>query len=302
MPFRSRHYLSALLCLIAWLMSSVAVQAVTLRDSHGLFTLNYQPKRIIALEYSFVDALAAVGVSPVGIADDNDPSRIMPAIRQQLSPWTSVGTRSQPSLEVIASLKPDLIIADADRHAAVYNELAKIAPVLLLPSRRETYQRNLLSAKLIGEAVGRSKQMDQRIELHQQRMDQYKSQLRSLSGSTLQFAVVRPNGFYAHSPDSYDGGVFSRLGLESPQGLNNEHGSRQISVEQLLALNPDYLVLGGDVSLEMVGKWKTKPLWSLLKAVQHNHILLVNSRIWVECRGMLAAEFMAQDLLKLVKA
>ncbi len=30
-----------------------------------------RPKRVVVLEYSFVDALVALDVKPVGIADDN---------------------------------------------------------------------------------------------------------------------------------------------------------------------------------------------------------------------------------------
>ena len=40
--------------------------------------------RVVALEYSFVDALAQVGVSPVGVADDNKVDRILPQVREKL--------------------------------------------------------------------------------------------------------------------------------------------------------------------------------------------------------------------------
>jgi len=109
-----------------FLMASVTASAVTVTDAKGEFTIDKTPSRIVALEYSFVDALAQVGVSPVGVADDNDKTRILQEVRDKIQPWQSVGTRSQPSLEAIAALKPDLIIADPSRHTAVYEELKKI--------------------------------------------------------------------------------------------------------------------------------------------------------------------------------
>ncbi|MEW9178745.1 Fe(3+) dicitrate ABC transporter substrate-binding protein FecB, partial [Klebsiella pneumoniae] len=79
--------------------------AATVQDEHGTFTLDKTPQRIVVLELSFADALAAVDVSPIGIADDNDAKRILPEVRAHLKPWQSVGTRAQPSLEAIAALK-----------------------------------------------------------------------------------------------------------------------------------------------------------------------------------------------------
>ncbi|EKO3930767.1 ABC transporter substrate-binding protein [Vibrio fluvialis] len=276
--------------------------AVTVTDSHGEFTLNQVPQRIVALEFSFVDALAAVDVSPVGIADDNDPSRLLPAVSAKLGQWQSVGTRSQPSLEVIASLKPDLIIADVDRHSAVYRDLSKIAPTLLLPSRRETYEDNLKSAAIIGKVIGKEAEMQQRLAQHHQLMAHYAAQLSGLNNQTVQFGVARENGFYAHSAESYAGGVIHALGLAAPTGLRNENASRQISLEQLLALNPNYLVVGDYTEQSIVSRWQKQPLWNVLNAVRAKQVLHVDGNMWARCRGILAAEYMAADLAKLVQS
>ncbi|ELV8763400.1 ABC transporter substrate-binding protein [Vibrio fluvialis] len=276
--------------------------AVTVTDSHGEFTLNQVPQRIVALEFSFVDALAAVDVSPVGIADDNDPSRLLPAVSAKLGQWQSVGTRSQPNLEVIASLKPDLIIADVDRHSAVYRDLSKIAPTLLLPSRRETYEDNLKSAAIIGKVIGKEAEMQQRLAQHHQLMDHYAAQLSGLNNQTVQFGVARENDFYAHSAESYAGGVIHALGLAAPTGLKNENASRQISLEQLLALNPNYLVVGDYTEKSIVSRWQKQPLWNVLSAVRAKQVLHVDGNMWARCRGILAAEYMAADLVKLVQS
>ncbi|MBY8272041.1 ABC transporter substrate-binding protein [Vibrio fluvialis] len=276
--------------------------AVTVTDSHGEFTLNQVPQRIVALEFSFVDALAAVDVSPVGIADDNDPSRLLPAVSAKLGQWQSVGTRSQPSLEVIAFLKPDLIIADVDRHSAVYRDLSKIAPTLLLPSRRETYEDNLKSAAIIGKVIGKEAEMQQRLAQHHQLMDHYAAQLSGLNNQTVQFGVARENDFYAHSAESYAGGVIHALGLAAPTGLKNENASRQISLEQLLALNPNYLVVGDYTEKSIVSRWQKQPLWNVLSAVRAKQVLHVDGNMWARCRGILAAEYMAADLVKLVQS
>ena len=42
------------------------------------------PSRVVVLEYSFVDALAQVGVSPVGVADDNKSIVFAASARKKL--------------------------------------------------------------------------------------------------------------------------------------------------------------------------------------------------------------------------
>ncbi|WP_038184410.1 Fe(3+) dicitrate ABC transporter substrate-binding protein [Vibrio rhizosphaerae] len=277
-----------------------SVLAVTVQDQRGTFSIDYIPKRIVVLEFSFADALAAVHVSPIGIADDKDADRILPAVRAQFSDWVSVGTRSQPSLEMIAELKPDLIIADVDRHAAVYDALNKIAPTLMLRSRRETYADNLAAAAIIGQVVGKAQAMQQRLALHQQRMATYRQQLHTLQGKTLLFGVARENGFYAHANDSYAGGVAQALGFQSPPALYDDQASHQIGLEQLLAINPDYLIVGDYTPNSIIHRWKKQPLWPMLGAVRAHHVLSVSGNLWSRCRGILAAEYMAKDLLQLV--
>lgn len=53
-------------CLALAAFSFAAHAAVTVKDEHGSLTLDKTPTRVVALEFSFVDALANIGVSPVG--------------------------------------------------------------------------------------------------------------------------------------------------------------------------------------------------------------------------------------------
>lgn len=279
-----------------------SVFAVTVTDSHGEFTIHYQPNRIIALEFSFVDALASVNVSPVGIADDDGKNVLLPATSEKLGHWQSVGLRSQPSLEVIASLKPDLIIADADRHAGIYDALNQIAPTLLLPSRRETYASNLKSARIIGAVIGKEEEITQRLIQHHALMQGYKLKLQQahIENKIVQFGVARENVFYAHSEDSYTGGVINALGLKMSPILKNEQGSRQIGFEQLLAINPDYLIVGDSVANSIMHRWQQLPLWHFLKSVQNRQVYYVEGDVWVQYRGIIAAEHMAEDLMQFI--
>ncbi|MEP7731381.1 Fe(3+) dicitrate ABC transporter substrate-binding protein [Marinomonas primoryensis] len=290
-----------LLCLTFTVLSMCfcsLTHAVTVEDSKGTFTLDYIPKRIVVLEFSFADALASVNVSPVGIADDKDPERVLKQVRDIIGEWQSVGTRSQPSLEVISSLKPDLIIADIGRHEGVYEDLKKIAPTLILPSRRETYEDNLKAAAVIGKVVGKDQEMQARLAKHKIIMQNYATQLPK--DFNVQFVVARADNLFMHPANSYAGGVIKALGLKNPSlEKDDKQSSRQIGLEQLLAINPDYLIVGTYVSPNIIDKWEKEPLWSVLKVARNQHIFRVNGNVWSRCRGIMAAENMAKDLTRI---
>lgn len=284
------------MCLISF--SSLAKTRV-IQDEQGQFEINTTPQRIVVLEFSFVDALAAVGVSPVGVADDNDATRVIPAVRDLVDPWQSVGMRSQPSLEAIAVLKPDLIIADAERHQAVYQDLQRIAPTLLLKSRGETYQENLESALKIGVALDKQSDMEQRIQQHHQAMLGFKSHF-SLK-QTVQFAVVSDKGMWLHGPASYAGGVLTTLGIESPIKELTEKAYLPTSFELLLKTNPDWLLLGAYSHPNVINDWEKNPLFNLMTSAKNSQVVEVSPALWSLNRGMLAAEQMAKNLEQILE-
>lgn len=280
------------LSLVSLMVLASTAHAVTVQDQQGTFTLNTVPQRIVVLELSFADALAAVDVSPVGIADDNDPQRLLPEVRAKLQPWQSVGLRGQPSLEAISALHPDLIIADSSRHATIYAALQRIAPVLLLQSRNETYQENLHSAAIIGEVVGKSAEMQQRLALHQQRMQAAAAKLPA--GTSVMFGTSRENQFTLHSASSYTGGVLTALGLKVSQPIN-QAPMTVLSLEQLLAQNPDWLLVAHYRDESIIKNWQRDPLWGLMNAERLHHIRTVDSNSWARARGLFAAEKIASD-------
>ncbi|WJV36983.1 Fe(3+) dicitrate ABC transporter substrate-binding protein [Raoultella terrigena] len=271
--------------------------AVTVEDLQGQFTLAKTPQRIVVLELSFADALAAVDLSPVGIADDNDPERILPEVRARLKPWRSVGTRAQPSLEAISALRPDLIVADSSRHRGIYAALRQIAPVLLLKSRNETYAENLQSAAIIGKVVGQDPLMQQRLAQHRRRMADFAAQLPA--GASVVFGTSREQQFNLHSRDTYTGSVLSALGLSVPAAIGGAPMAT-IGLEQLLAINPQWLFVAHYRTESIVRKWQQDPLWQMLQAQQKQQVAAVDSNSWARMRGMFAAERIAADAVNII--
>ena len=283
----------------ALLMVSAFASAVTVKDAKGEFTLDKTPSRVVALEYSFVDALAQVGVSPVGVADDNKIDRILPQVREKIAAWQSVGTRSQPSLEVIASLKPDLIIADPSRHTAVFEELKKIAPTVMFDSRHESYQENLETAQKIGDLVGKSSEMKAKINEHNDYIANIAKNL-GVQGKKASFGTSREDKFNIQNDNGYVGSFLTTLGF-APTKLNSDQAFVEINLEQLVMEKPEYLFIAHYRDESIARKWEAEPLWKAIPAVTANHVYSVDSDMWARGRGLEASKIMAKQIEGFVK-
>ena len=283
----------------ALLMASAFASAVTVKDAKGEFTLDKTPSRVVALEYSFVDALAQVGVSPVGVADDNKVDRILPQVREKIAAWQSVGTRSQPSLEVIASLKPDLIIADPSRHTAVFEELKKIAPTVMFDSRHESYQGNLETAQKIGDLVGKSAEMKAKINEHNDYIANIAKNL-GVQGKKASFGTSREDKFNIQNDNGYVGSFLTTLGF-APTKLNSDQAFVEINLEQLVMEKPEYLFIAHYRDESIARKWEAEPLWKAIPAVKANHVYSVDSDMWARGRGLEASKIMAKQIEGFVK-
>lgn len=281
------------------LVASPFSLAVTVKDQTGDFTLDTVPQRVVALEYSYVDALAQIGVSPVGVADDNDKSRILPQVREKIQDWQSVGTRSQPSLEAIAALKPDLIIADESRHTAVYEELKKIAPTVVFNSRHESYKENLETTQKIGDLLGQSDEMKSKIDRHNQKIADIAKSL-SKGGKVL-FGVSRETEFTLFNSRSYPGGLLEVLGYEMPKAGSNKRAHSVVGLEQVVAVRPELMILTHYRDESIARKWSSEALWKLIPAVKNQQVLEVDGNVWSRARGMIAAELMAEEVQNFVK-
>jgi ferric citrate transport system substrate-binding protein len=282
-------------------------QAVEITHDLGTTDVPDAPQRIVVLEYSFVDSLAAVGVAPVGIADDEKRDSVVPAYTDVIgTEWVSVGTRKSPSLEVIASLAPDLIIADTSRHSAIYESLSEIAPTIVFDSLTGTYEVALEAASTIAHAVGKDAEMSARLAEHTAKMEAYKAEIGDVSGWSAQFFIDNGEGIFLHSPVSYNGSLLKWFGFANTMPMPNGHSYEEAvvttSLEQLSEVNPKILIRGKYADPGLTESWAGQPLWDNLDAVKTGNVFDVTAHNWSRLRGVIASEVSAANLVEITKA
>lgn len=265
----------------------------------GETPLEGTPERIVALEYSFVDSLVTLGITPVGIADDDKPESIIAPIRERLGDYTSVGSRYEINFELISSLQPDLIIGDLSRHKEVYAQLTEIAPTILLKSFGATYQENLSSFPVIADAVGKKEEAETLLQAHQANLDKLKSSIPQDEARKVLPAVANAKGFYGHTSAAYAGSLLESIGLKD--AIQSDTAYPQLTLEQVIDYNPDVLFLmkSGDEKT-VIDEWAKNPLWETVSAVEKGQVYYVDRGIWSLSRGIISAETIVGEAINLL--
>ncbi|MCO0861492.1 Fe(3+) dicitrate ABC transporter substrate-binding protein [Staphylococcus pasteuri] len=285
---------------------------VKIKHAEGTTKVPKHPKRVVVLEYSFVDALAALNVKPVGIADDNKKERIIKPLRDKIGNYTSVGTRKQPNLEKISKLKPDLIIADSNRHKGIYKDLSKIAPTIELKSFDGDYDDNIDAFKTIAKALGKEKQGDKRLEEHDKKIAKYKKEIKFNKDEKVLPAVAAKSSFLGHPSESYVGQFLKELGFKEAltpkvtKGLSKylKGPYLEMSSETLLDVNPGRMFVMTDKASPdepTFKKMQKDPVWKKLDAVKHDRVSVVDRDLWARARGLISSEEMAKELVEISK-
>lgn len=269
----------------------------TITHEAGKTKVPEKPKKVVALEFSFVDALDELGITPVGIAQENKTD-VSGLLGKDIE-FTEVGTRQQPNLEVISSLQPDLIIGDFNRHQGIYKQLQEIAPTIILKSRNATYEENIDSFKTIAEAVGKTKQMDDRLALHEERLEAAKKKVDPKDDRKVMVGVFRADSLTAHGETSFDGELLEKIGIENAVTKTAEP-TVTITLEQMVKWDPDVIFMA-EADPKLLKEWKNSPLWNQITAVKNKEVYEVNRDLWTRYRGLDAAEQIVDEAIQLLQ-
>ena len=109
-------------------------------------------------------------------------------------------------------------------------------------------------------------------------------------------------GITIDAENSFAGSILADVGFRRPEShAAVDGGVITISEERITDIDGDVLfvsVFDSD-SEKVLAEWQQKPLWNQLKAVQNNHVYVVNGEIW---RGgnPIAANLVLDELLQIL--
>lgn len=131
---------------------------VTATDRYGDVTLERRPERVVVLTDELAEIAVALGIKPVGVSSTRfkfsvgDKAVGAGHLAPALDGATFVGG-SEPSLEAITALEPDLIVAYADNEA-LRGQLQAVAPTLTFSLDRPRDWQGVM--RTLARATGRT--------------------------------------------------------------------------------------------------------------------------------------------------
>lgn len=290
--------------LAAWLFPSFGLAGdndIRLTDDRGqTLRLSTPATRPAAISTFGADVALALGASPVAVTDYGLQG--MPDyLALQLAGVPGLGPRHQPNLEVLSSVRPDLVIAIRRYTEKDGDQIEAIAPLLALALI--TVQDSLRAVTLAGQALGVPAKAT---ELNARFLGRIQTLAERNKGKDAQTVALLTSGsetpfiYYDHFLPT---ALLERLDFDNVGGVtpNPDSGiplGYRISLEALLELDPDIILL---LPTSRQRGFTLNPVWPYLKAVRNNDVYEV-PQYWKEGAGPIARERILDDIQRLFLA
>ncbi|WP_026179936.1 ABC transporter substrate-binding protein [Hahella ganghwensis] len=273
----------------------------TVEHSMGVSQISGTPTRVVTLFQGATDTAVALGVIPVGVVDSWVEKPTYKYLRKDLQGVSHVGQETQPNLEMIVGLQPDLIVASKRRHEKIYHHLSQIAPTIAL----ETVFDFKETLSMMGLAMNLEQRATQLLRNWENRIDDFQTRIPRKLGSQWPLEVALLNFRADHAriylKDSYAGSILNDLGFLRPS--NHPEGQWVVKLttkESIPAMNADVFFVFMTADDPAVARnyhlWTLHPLWKNLDAPQNQQVYQVDEVAWNMSGGIIGANLMLDQI------
>ncbi|MFF9064449.1 iron-siderophore ABC transporter substrate-binding protein [Streptomyces sp. NPDC014891] len=270
-------------------------ERITLTDATGAkVELDGPAKKVIGTEWNVVEHLIELGVDPVGVSDVKGYKTWDTAVPLKNEP-KDIGTRGEPSMETIAALKPDLILATSDLPPAAVKQLRKIAPVLEVKAADAADPIGAMTKNLdlIAKATGTTDKATELKKQFEAKLEEGRKALADakLAGAKYAFAdgyvVSNQVSLRPYTSGSLIGAVNEKLGLKNAWTVKGDpaYGLGATDVEGLTKIGDvqfAYIGNDGDASSNpFTGVLAKDKVWTSLPFVKKGNVHRLPDGVWM---------------------
>ncbi|MBC1225151.1 iron-siderophore ABC transporter substrate-binding protein [Nostoc sp. UCD121] len=268
----------------------------------GESCIPFNPQRIIVTDQESLEILVALGLKPIAATTANRVGNKAPILKGKIDGIIDLGKESQPNLEKIVKLSPDLIVGFS-WSPQNYQLFSQIAPTVSIEYRENAWKETLLQvAKIVDKAQEAEKllaEYEQRIEnLSLNFAEKFKNKGISIMRfyTSIQFTQFLNNLSFAVA-------ILNELKLSIPLAqrqvsIGASVSYNNVSLERVDLLESDAMFIALDPgSEENFQKYQNSPLWQTLNVAKNNRVYTVDSGYWI-FGNILSANAILDDLVK----
>lgn len=274
----------------------------TLKHAQGETRITGTPERVVTLFQGATDTAVALGITPAGVVDAWALGANYDYLDDALEGVPHVGLETQPSLEAIALLEPDLIFASRRRHEKIYDQLSQIAPTVSLETVFDVHQ----TLDVMGKALNREARADELWTAWERRLEAFRQQADTTLGDRWPMSATvlnfRADHVRIYLDGSYAGTILHNLGFTRPlPHLENQWVLKLTTKESIPIIDAEvvfYFMEDDQAVHNSFDAWTSHPLWRNLTAVQNDRVYPVDRVDWSLAGGFLGANRMLDQLFR----
>jgi iron complex transport system substrate-binding protein len=267
-----------------------AADEITVTHAQGETGVKVNPASVLTFDLATLSTLHVLGIAVSGVPDFAFPEALAQYADDD---YLKIGSLFEPDYETVAAAAPDLIIV-SNRSAAVYPQLAAIAPTVDLSSDwtdfLASHQQN---AEIIGQIFGVE---DEVAELWAA-IEEQVAEVQALTADAGTALIVMVSGgeVTAYGTGSRFGWIHEELGFTPViEDIQEATHGEAISFEFILEANPDWLiVIDRDVAVgeqaESAVNVLDNELVAQTSAWQNGQVIYLDPSNWYVVMGGLGA-------------
>lgn len=260
-------------------------------------TIPAEPKSIAAISPTTIEYVYAVGAtSKTRTTSVKYPDAALSA--------KDIGSAYQPSLELIAAEKPDLIVADSVLQPQLKTSLESLGtPVLYIGA--ENFADVPKGLRLAGEVLNKQAEGEQAASALEQQLADIKAKLPAEKPKVL-IINGTPDDFFAAKPESYVGDLAAQLDAVNVAAgqpdVGQFPGYTKLSLEAILTSKPDVVLsitAGPPGAATISSSLASNAAWADVPAVKNNRVDEIDAALFLQAPGPRAGQAL-ETLAKLL--
>lgn len=219
-------------------------EKVTITDQVGReVTVETKPERIVSGYYISSSACIALGLKDnlVGIEAQSSKRPIYKLAAPSLMEVTDVGTAKAFNLEACLATEPDLVILPKKQ-----KDTAKILSEMGIPAivvNPESHEQILEMFEMFGKVFGKEKEAQKLISYYKGKLDFVEKKVADAKNRPVVYMCGTGSYLTTAPKDMYQGSLIESAGGRNAGDVLKGSSWTEISYEQLIAMNPDIIVI-----------------------------------------------------------